>query len=133
MSDGREHIASPRPGAWLDRSPGTQEERPAAAARDGDGRQLPADLRALARGTLRSALRAHVRAHTPDAESRAALRRLCDAAQVRGLHAEQLLILLKEEWRALPAPRLAAREHDGAVLAGVITLCIDEYYSPRRR
>jgi hypothetical protein len=60
---------------------------------------------------------------------RKALRPACDAAHERGLHAEQLLILVKNVWHELPATRRATREDAERLLARVITLCVDEYYA----
>ena len=91
-----------------------------------------ADLRGLALAALSRALRSELLALKSDDDSRMALRALCAVAHERGLHVEHVLILLKEVWHALPEARVAIRTRDGKVLSGVITLCIHEYYSPRR-
>jgi hypothetical protein len=90
----------------------------------------------LARDVLRDALlgapRDPAHARRDDAEAQAALRPLCDVAHARGLHVEQVLILLKDTWRELPEAQHALPSHDATILADVITACIAEYYAPRR-
>ena len=65
---------------------------------------------------------------TPDvAPVRAALRAVCDAARAHGLRADQLLVLLKRDWAALPWTARVRRDGDD-VLSRVVSLCIQEYY-----
>ena len=87
----------------------------------------------LAHQVVRCALREAKNVKSHDHEVRAALRPLCDAARSRGLYAERLIVLLKEAWRELPEARRSTREHDLGALERVVTLCIDEYYAPRRQ
>ncbi len=76
-----------------------------------------------------------VRAHNADAapehqrEIRGALRDVCAEARRAGLRAEQLLVLIKEVWSALPAgiSRVQAMRGDER-LNYVISTCVDEYY-----
>ena len=56
------------------------------------------------------------------------LRPVVDEAHAAGLHAEQLLSLMKESWRSRPVPRGENRELARAQLDGIITLCIKEFY-----
>lgn len=63
-----------------------------------------------------------------DIELNEMLRRACRAAHGAGLHAEQLVILLKDAWNRVPA---TARRHGRDVDAAfdrLVTLSIDEYY-----
>lgn len=84
---------------------------------------------------LRSALQAEVCAHTTrlpsnEARLRRALRLMCDDARRRGVRAEQMIVVLKEAWRSLPeVQRLPAGGPADAVLSGVITTFIEEYYA----
>jgi hypothetical protein len=80
---------------------------------------------------LRSALQA--RMATPlrdDAGFRRALRLMSEDAHRRGVRAEQMIVALKEAWRSLPEvqalPGGAPRD---AVLSGVITMFIEEFYA----
>ncbi len=60
--------------------------------------------------------------------------RLCSLAHKRGVRAEQLLVMIKDAWSALPEAKRALKDHSDEVLSRVITLCIDEFYaggSPR--
>lgn len=91
-----------------------------------------AGLGAFAQEVLRCAIRELPGPRPPSAELSAALCKLCDAAHERGLHAEQVLILLKETWRDLPEARWSMRHLDGGPLVRSISLCIDEFYAPRR-
>lgn len=80
-----------------------------------------------------------VRAQNADAapeqrrELRAALREVCADAKRAGLRAEQLLVLIKEVWSALPAgiSRVQTMRGDER-LNYVISTCVDEYYGEPR-
>lgn len=65
-----------------------------------------------------------------DAESlRGALRELSEAARERDMHPEQVLVVLKDLWYALPAlDSLPTMEQQTRLLQKVVTLCIKEYY-----
>jgi hypothetical protein len=90
----------------------------------------PAPLGELTRGVLLRVLRDPKRTFEADREVRAAMRQLCEAARADGLRAEQLLIALKEVWRTLPATRRSPLDEERETFARVVTLCIQEYYSP---
>jgi hypothetical protein len=62
------------------------------------------------------------------ADLRAALRDACDRARNDGLRAEQLLLALKEVWRQLPERGRPLHIDSDAILARLVTACIDEYY-----
>src|SRR5688572_27095741 len=58
-----------------------------------------------------------------------ALRVLTAEARAKHVHAEQLLVVLKEVWAGLPSIRSTpAGESQNALLQRVITQCIREYY-----
>lgn len=94
-----------------------------------------AQLRDLARNTVRAALRAEQRGGAAEGEVRMLLRQACDSAHLQDAHVERLLILLKEAWRELPQARHRTHNEAQAPLARVVTLCIEEFYAttPRRR
>jgi hypothetical protein len=56
---------------------------------------------------------------------------ICRVARDGGLQIEQMLIAVKDSWRATPGrvPRRPGAADDG--LDQLITLCIREFYSPR--
>ena len=60
----------------------------------------------------------------------AVLRRVAEEARAKHMHAEQLLITLKDVWYSLPAVRKAPEgEEQSRMLQRVITLCIRQYYA----
>lgn len=63
-------------------------------------------------------------------ELRAGLRQVCVDARRSGLRAEQLLVLIKDVWSAIPAgiSRVTAL-HGDERLNYVISTCVDEYYA----
>ena len=62
-------------------------------------------------------------------ELREALRQVCTDARHAGLRAEQLLVLIKDVWSAMPAGiSRAASMHGDERLNFVISTCVDEYY-----
>jgi len=81
---------------------------------------------------VRNALEALVRAPSTDGDAvRDALRQLASEARERGLPPEQLLIVLKETWYALPAVySLHDPSEQVRLLQRVVTMCIKEYYAP---
>lgn len=59
-----------------------------------------------------------------------AIRILCRDAQRRGLRAEDVVILFKKAWAAVPGPEYGPEgTRRGDVLERAITLCIKSYYS----
>lgn len=64
-----------------------------------------------------------------DERLRPALSQVCGEARRAGLRAEQLLVLIKEVWSALPAGLARVHSvHGDERLNHVISLCVDEYY-----
>lgn len=114
------------------------EFHPTPSNEEGTTREVPAPatetgLRQLADRVLRRALRLDARgAGELDVEMGVALRQLCEVARERGVHAEQLLVVLKESWRGLPETRLVMRRDTTQVLGRVISKCVVAYYAPPR-
>jgi hypothetical protein len=97
---------------------------------------LRADLHESIHDALRSAARALRHDGTngePDERSRAALNLVCTLARRDELHAEQLLVALKDAWRRLPEVQSAPRTDADVTLACVVTHCIEEFYRPSKR
>ena len=78
---------------------------------------------------LTSALRQYAASGTDIGAIQPALRALAAEARERHVHAEQLLVLLKDVWFGLPVDPGARGEDEQQLLQRVITLCIREYYS----
>jgi len=79
---------------------------------------------------LESALQKYLANEDEIATLQAALRQIAVEAREKKMHAEQLLVLLKDVWFALPQVKLASDlEQQHRVLQRVVTLCIREYYS----
>ncbi|HMC57425.1 MAG TPA: hypothetical protein VKH19_19745 [Gemmatimonadaceae bacterium] len=58
------------------------------------------------------------------------LRHIAEEARSRHMHAEQLLVALKDVWYSLPAIRNSPEgEQQNRILQRVITLCIRQYYA----
>lgn len=98
----------------------------AGASQDTGGR-----LNELADELLRCAVRAGDRGGAGDGNMRDALRRACDAAREGGLHAEELVVLVRVRWRYLPKAGTLEGPQGEALCARVVTLCIREFYSAR--
>lgn len=78
---------------------------------------------------LRQALSERLRRASDDDEIRRALRSVSQMARDRSLHAEHVVIALKQVWESLPEVRNAATSYDRArILERLVMLCIDEYY-----
>jgi hypothetical protein len=79
---------------------------------------------------LRSALAQYVDAPLHGDALRLALRRMAAEAHAKSILPEQLLVVLKDIWYALPSVR-AVRETEERVrlLQRVVTMCIKEYYA----
>lgn len=88
------------------------------------------DLSAAAIAGLEKAL-ARFLANPKDSQGLdAALRAVTAEARDKKIHAEHLLLVLKDVWFALPQIRQTpAGESQNALLQRVITQCIREYYS----
>lgn len=53
----------------------------------------------------------------------------CAIARAHDVRAEQVIVLLKEEWRALPESHVHSPAEGELVLARVVTICILAYYA----
>lgn len=82
----------------------------------------------LVRRSLRSLFVEQWPAPEPTGDLRLALRDACDRARHDGLRAEQFLLVLKAAWHDMPERRVLPHIDADAVLARVVTACIDEYY-----
>jgi hypothetical protein len=96
------------------------------------GRRDAEPLRELAHTALRGALLDDVRVSDRDGQVRVLLRNACEVARAREIHVEQVLILLKEVWQEIPQHGQINHRDAQAVLAHVVSLCIEEYYAPKR-
>lgn len=88
------------------------------------------ELSAASVATLQSALQEFL-ADERDVEAlRRALRGVAQEAREKGIHAEQLLVVLKDVWFALPQlGTVQPGEAQNRLLQRVVSLCIREYYS----
>lgn len=67
---------------------------------------------------------------TPTVSLQSALRSIAAEAREKQMHAEQLLVILKDVWFALPdIGKVQGAELQNRMLQRVVTLCIREYYS----
>lgn len=87
-------------------------------------------LSATAIAGLEEALAAVLANRSDGAKLDEALRALTAEAREKQVHAEQLLIVLKDVWYSLPPVRdTPSGDAQNAMLQRVITQCIREYYS----
>jgi hypothetical protein len=87
------------------------------------------NLSAEAVEALRSALEEYLASGREIASLQPTLRSIAVEAREKKIHAEQLLVLLKDVWYALPQMGKPGGEPQNNLLQRVITLCIREYYS----
>jgi hypothetical protein len=98
-----------------------------------DSRTTRADDKALR--TLQEAISAQLTSNASAgsvdvAQLGPAIRVLCQDAQRRGLRAEEVVILFKKAWAAVPGPEYGPDgSRRGELLERAITLCIKSYYS----
>lgn len=78
---------------------------------------------------LTSALTRYMANESDHAAIQPALARVAAEARELRVHAEQLLVLLKDIWYGLPAMREIDVEKQAQMLQRIVTLCIREYYS----
>lgn len=79
---------------------------------------------------LRLALRAYLHASEEPSGLQAALHRIALEARERAILPEQLLVVLKDVWSALPEVRsMTDTRQQINLLQRVVTMCIREYYS----
>lgn len=76
---------------------------------------------------LTAALEAYIVDHKADG-LHSALRRIALEARENGIHAEQLLVSLKDAWYALGPLQSADAGEQTRMLQRVVSLCIREYY-----
>ncbi len=95
-----------------------------------DRTPAPLDLDPQTVAALRVALQKSADRGSHGDELREALCRAADEARQKGIHAERLLVLLKDIWYALP-PIAGASSHDTShvLLQELVSRCIHEYYS----
>jgi hypothetical protein len=85
----------------------------------------PQTVQALARVLARSVGRGN---HAD--ELRGLLRRAAEESRLKGIRAEQLLMMLKDIWYSLPEVAGAqSSASENALLRDLITRCIQEYYA----
>ena len=88
------------------------------------------NLSATAIAGLEKALAAFLANQSDGSKLDSALRAVTAEAREKQVHAEQLLIVLKDVWFSLPQIRQTpSGEHQNTLLQRVITQCIREYYS----
>lgn len=88
------------------------------------------ELSAESVSELRTALTRYAQNETDIAAIQPALRRVAEEAREQRIHAEQLLVLLKDVWFGLPDVRNASdTEAQHQLLQRIVTLSIREYYS----
>jgi hypothetical protein len=88
------------------------------------------ELSAASVAALKSALQKYLANESETAPLEPALRLVAAEAREKHMHAEQLLIALKDVWFALPQIAKAAQgEQQSRLLQRVVTLCIRAYYS----
>jgi len=93
-----------------------------------DSRSEPPELHRATLDALQAALSRCLEGGDVEAV-RPVLRRVAREARERGLHAEQLLISLKDVWYAMPKVRQADVNEQQVLLQRLVTLCIREYYA----
>jgi hypothetical protein len=90
----------------------------------------PASLADETIAAVRAAIVRYVDTPSHGDELRAALRAMSDEARDKAMYPEQLLIVLKDIWYALPAVRRIDEPADQIrLLQRVVTMCIKEYYT----
>ena len=90
------------------------------------------NVRELTTIVLRRAVYTVSNGYTIDGKLRDSIRRVCSLARTRAVTVERLVVMLKEAWWEMPeAERVLGHRRD-EVLARVVTLCIDEYFEPRK-
>ena len=80
---------------------------------------------------LEAALEKYIQSGSDSGELQATVHALSVEARATGIHAEQILVLLKDLWFGLPQIRSAAPgDTRPELLQRAVTLCIREYYAP---
>ena len=88
------------------------------------------ELRLLIESAVMTEIHLHESHRSASASTlRAELRTVCMEAKRLNLHAEQLLLTLKDVWHSIPAARAHARPADAqSLLDRLVTMVLDEYY-----
>ncbi len=95
-----------------------------------DSTPVPPSISAESVSALREALASYLLAST-DNELRPALRRFAQEAKEKNITAEQLLIVLKQVWYALPQLRdVLSPDRRVQLLQRIVSISIREYYDP---
>lgn len=88
------------------------------------------ELSAESVAVLKSALETYLADQSQLGSIQPALRRVAAEARDRKIHAEQLLLILKDIWFGLPQIRSTPEgEPQRQTLQRIVTLCIREYYA----
>jgi hypothetical protein len=94
------------------------------------GHTPPSRLDDATVAAVRDALREYLADGSRSGPLQAALLRMSTEARERDMRAEQLLVLLKDSWSALPEVRaMTDNAEQVRLLQRVVTMCIKEYYS----
>ena len=94
-----------------------------------DWTSRPDDLSEETIAAVRSALGRYVVDPTDGDELRASLQTMASEARDKSIRAEQLLVVLKDVWYALPGMRGTIEPTEQVrLLQRVVTMCIGEYY-----
>jgi hypothetical protein len=86
-------------------------------------------LRALALSALSEAVRAVDASDDAHERTMQPLRSACARAREAGLHAEDLIVILKDVWRELPDVQKMERAESNNTLAHIVSSCIEEFYT----
>lgn len=79
---------------------------------------------------VREALRDYLRDGSDPSALQGTLKQMSSEARAKDLHAEQLLVVLKDVWGTLPEVRAMTNTTTQVrLLQRVVTMCIKEYYS----
>jgi hypothetical protein len=85
-------------------------------------------VRELTETALRTVVADRQRGRRRFADIADALRDACDAAREDGLHAEQLLVIVKDCWHRLPDTQVLEHRAAAEMLADVVGTCIRQFY-----
>jgi hypothetical protein len=102
-----------------------QQNNPASDHNAGDG---ATKIRDLTTRMLREVAWDRRHGRKPDGNQIEELREVCNAAREQGLHAEDLLIIIKQSWTQLTEAQLLERLDADETLSHVITRAIVELY-----
>jgi hypothetical protein len=93
------------------------------------------DLVAVARGALRGVVDAVPSGSVLDRHQAqllfaAAMATLCADSRAHGIRIEQIIVAAKVAWASIPDTRIRFGDSTPHVLAGVISACIESYFTP---